>query len=68
MAKSKAPELTFQEHIAAFLLREHGYPVQKQLEWKWQIPWSPGGHHSEFKRPLIHTSTLKFHEHKVNLP
>jgi hypothetical protein len=38
MAKPKAPELTIQEQIAANLLREHGYPVQKQLEWKRQIP------------------------------
>jgi type I restriction enzyme R subunit len=26
MAKKKVPELTFQEHIAAYLGREHGYP------------------------------------------
>jgi hypothetical protein len=26
MARKKAPELTFQEHIAAYLVREHGYP------------------------------------------
>ena len=43
MAKRKVPELTFQEHIAANLLREHGYPVQKQLEWKRQIPWESRG-------------------------
>jgi type I restriction enzyme R subunit len=30
MARKKAPELTFQEHIAAYLVREHGYPVLEQ--------------------------------------
>jgi type I restriction enzyme R subunit len=32
MAKRKAPEITFQEHIAAYLVREHGYPVLEQTE------------------------------------
>jgi type I restriction enzyme, R subunit len=32
MAKRKAPEIKFQEHIAAFLVREHGYPVLEQSE------------------------------------
>ncbi len=32
MARKKAPELTFQEHIAAYLVREHGYPVLEQDE------------------------------------
>ena len=32
MAKRKAPELDFQDHIAAYLKREHGYPVLEQAE------------------------------------
>jgi len=32
MARKKAPEITFQDHIAAFLTREHGYPVLEQAE------------------------------------
>jgi type I restriction enzyme, R subunit len=32
MARKKAPELNFQEHIAAYLMREHGYPVLEQDE------------------------------------
>jgi len=32
MARKKAPEITFQEHIAAFLTREHRYPVLEQNE------------------------------------
>ena len=32
MAKRKAPELTFQEHIAAYLTREHGFCVLDQPE------------------------------------
>src|SRR5712691_1252824 len=32
MAKRKPPELTFQEHIAAFLVREHQYGVLEQAE------------------------------------
>lgn len=32
MTKRKAPEMNFQEHIAAYLVREHGYPVLDQAE------------------------------------
>lgn len=32
MARKKAPELTFQEHIANFLIREHQYGVLEQTE------------------------------------
>ena len=32
MARKKAPELTFQEHIANFLIREHQYGVLEQAE------------------------------------
>jgi len=32
MARKKAPEITFQEHIAAYLIREHRYPVIEQDE------------------------------------
>ncbi|MBW1801104.1 MAG: type I restriction endonuclease subunit R [Deltaproteobacteria bacterium] len=32
MARKKAPEITFQDHIAAFLTRQHGYPVLEQAE------------------------------------
>ncbi|OGW33025.1 MAG: restriction endonuclease subunit S [Nitrospirae bacterium GWC2_56_14] len=32
MAKRKAPELAFQDHIAAYLTREHGYCVLEQTE------------------------------------
>ena len=32
MARKKAPEITFQEHIAAFLNRVHGYPLLEQAE------------------------------------
>lgn len=32
MAKRKAPEMSFQEHITAYLVREHGYPVLEQTE------------------------------------
>lgn len=32
MARKKASELTFQQHIADFLLRRHGYPVLEQTE------------------------------------
>ena len=32
MAKRKAPEITFQDHIAAYLIRVHGYPVLEQSE------------------------------------
>ncbi|MEW6668145.1 MAG: hypothetical protein AB1512_23285 [Thermodesulfobacteriota bacterium] len=32
MARKKAPELNFQEHIAAFITREHGYPILEQAE------------------------------------
>ena len=32
MAKRKAPELTFQQHIADFLVREHGYCVLEQSD------------------------------------
>jgi len=32
MARKKAPELTFQDHIAAFLVREHQYGVLEQTE------------------------------------
>ena len=32
VARRKAPELTFQDHIAAYLNREHGYPVLEQAE------------------------------------
>ena len=32
MAKKKPPELTFQEHIAAFLTREHQYGVLEQSD------------------------------------
>jgi type I restriction enzyme, R subunit len=30
--RKKAPELTFQEHVAAFLVREHGYGVLEQSD------------------------------------
>ncbi len=32
MARRKAPELTFQQHIAAYLVREHGYGVLEQSD------------------------------------
>ena len=32
MGKRKAPELEFQDHIAAYLKREHSYPVLEQAE------------------------------------
>src|SRR4030042_3524491 len=32
MARKKAPELIFQEHIADFLVREHGYGVLEQAD------------------------------------
>lgn len=32
MARRKAPEITFQEHIACFLVREHGYGMLEQSE------------------------------------
>ena len=32
MARKKAPESTFQDHIAAFLTRKHGYPMLEQAE------------------------------------
>jgi type I restriction enzyme R subunit len=32
MARKKHPELTFQQHIADFLVREHGYGVLKQSD------------------------------------
>ena len=32
MARKKAPELTFQQHIADSLIRVHGYPVLEQAE------------------------------------
>ncbi|PKN01534.1 MAG: type I restriction endonuclease subunit R [Elusimicrobia bacterium HGW-Elusimicrobia-1] len=32
MAKKKAPELTFQQHIADFLIREHRYGVLEQVD------------------------------------
>lgn len=32
MAKRKAPEIKFQEHIAAYLIREHGFCVLEQSE------------------------------------
>ena len=32
VARRKAPELDFQNHIAAFLNREHGYPILEQSE------------------------------------
>src|ERR1017187_6806687 len=32
MPKKKPPELTFQDHIAAFLVREHGYGVLEQAD------------------------------------
>ncbi|PJB74198.1 MAG: type I restriction endonuclease subunit R, partial [Armatimonadetes bacterium CG_4_9_14_3_um_filter_58_7] len=32
MAKRKAPELTFQQHIADYLVREHGYCVLEQSD------------------------------------
>lgn len=32
MAKRKAPEITFQEHIASYLIREHGFCVLDQTE------------------------------------
>ena len=32
MARKKPPELTFQQHIAHFLVREHGYGVIEQGE------------------------------------
>ena len=30
--RKKAPELTFQQHIADFLIREHGYGVLEQSD------------------------------------
>ena len=32
MTKRKVPELTFQQHIADFLVREHGYGVLEQTD------------------------------------
>jgi type I restriction enzyme R subunit len=32
MARKKAPEITFQDHIAAYLVREHRYGVLEQAE------------------------------------
>ncbi len=32
MPRKKAPELTFQQHLATFLVREHGYGVLEQGE------------------------------------
>lgn len=32
MARKKAPEITFQDHISAYLIREHGYPLLEQDE------------------------------------
>ena len=32
MARKKAPELTFQRHIADFLVREHKYAVLEQSD------------------------------------
>ena len=32
MPRKKPPELTFQEHIAEFLVREHGYGVLEQAD------------------------------------
>ncbi len=32
MAKRKTPEISFQEHIAAYLTRVHGYPLLEQAE------------------------------------
>lgn len=32
VTRKKPPELTFQEHIAAYLVREHRYPVLEQAE------------------------------------
>ena len=32
MARKKAPELTFQQHIADFLVREHKYGVLEQTD------------------------------------
>ena len=32
MARKKAPEITFQEHIATYLVRKHRYPVLEQAE------------------------------------
>ena len=32
MARRKAPELTFQQHIADFLVRVHGYGVLEQAD------------------------------------
>ena len=32
MARKKAPELTFQQHIADFLIREHKYGVLEQID------------------------------------
>jgi type I restriction enzyme R subunit len=32
MARKKSPELTFQQHIADFLVREHGYGVLEQAD------------------------------------
>jgi len=32
MARKKAPEITFQDHIAAYLVREHRYGVLEQPE------------------------------------
>lgn len=32
MPRKKAPELTFQKHIAAYLVREHGYGVLEQTD------------------------------------
>lgn len=32
MARKRQPELTFQDHIAAYLIREHGYGMLEQAE------------------------------------
>src|SRR3989304_10308847 len=32
MPRKKPPELTFQQHIAAYLVREHGYGVLEQTD------------------------------------
>ena len=32
MARKKAPELTFQQHVADYLVREHGYGVLEQSD------------------------------------
>jgi type I restriction enzyme R subunit len=32
MARKKAPELTFQQHIADFLVREHKYGVLERAD------------------------------------